>query len=484
MEFKPFKHQEQGIEHIKNVKNAALFDEMGIGKTFQVTRAACELWEQGEIDTLVVVAPAGVRGVWDDPQTGELSKFCTVPYRTLRFDARCKYTRLRPRSETETLTCVIVSYAYIRSTSKKRSKLDKLLRLLTGHRYMVVFDESSAIKSHKSQQTYAAIELSEYATRRIILNGTPIANNITDLWAQMRVLDWSYVNHMNFYHFRAKYAKMGGYMNKQIVGIKEDKVQELQLQLKPYVIRRLKKHCLDLPDKLYTYVEVPMPQPTYNNYVEMKNLLVTFLEKNPSVAMHGGVKITRLSQLTSGLLGGIQDAEDEFKVKEEPERIDYAKIDAFLEWLEDKEMPIIVWSRFRAEILDLYNKLAQTKFTCETVLGGQSDKKRQEIVNNFKEGKLDIIIGQPHAGGLGLTLTRASTVVYLSNDYSLIARLQSEDRAHRPGQKHNVTYVDFLSTTPNGQKTIDHAVLHKLRNKEDLVSCSTKEWIKILKSSE
>ena len=89
-------------------------------------------------------------------------------------------------------------------------------------------------------------------------------------------------------------------------------------------------------------------------------------------------------------------------------------------------------------------------------------------------------MGQPQAGGWGLNLQTAHTVVYLSNDYNLVTRLQSEDRAHRKGQHEKVTYIDFLATTPNGFQTTDHVVLKALQKKENLANWTYTQWMQAL----
>ena len=74
-------------------------------------------------------------------------------------------------------------------------------------------------------------------------------------------------------------------------------------------------------------------------------------------------------------------------------------------------------------------------------------------------------MGNPQAGGYGITLTQANTVIYYSNGYDLEKRLQSEDRAHRIGQKKSVTYVDFIA-----EKTVDEKIVKALRKKIDIAS--------------
>ena len=96
-------------------------------------------------------------------------------------------------------------------------------------------------------------------------------------------------------------------------------------------------------------------------------------------------------------------------------------------------------------------------------------------IRNYKS-ELRFFIGQPKTGGYGITLNAASTVVYYSNSYDLESRLQSEDRAHRIGQKKSVTYVDLISPG-----TIDEKIVEALRNKinlaDQVLNENTQHWL-------
>ena len=99
--------------------------------------------------------------------------------------------------------------------------------------------------------------------------------------------------------------------------------------------------------------------------------------------------------------------------------------------------------------------------------GATKQEERQRIIEEFQdpESEMQFFVGNSRTGGMGITLTEANTVIYYSNNYDLEVRLQSEDRAHRIGQKNNVTYIDLVS--PN---TIDERILKALTNKQNIAS--------------
>jgi SNF2 family DNA or RNA helicase len=113
------------------------------------------------------------------------------------------------------------------------------------------------------------------------------------------------------------------------------------------------------------------------------------------------------------------------------------------------------------------------------IYAGETDaEERQRIVTDFQEPRspLRFFVGQSRTGGYGLTLTEASTVVYYTNSFDLEVRIQSEDRAHRIGQKNNVTYIDLVT-----EGTVEEKVLKALRNKiniaSEVLSEGYKEWL-------
>ena len=110
--------------------------------------------------------------------------------------------------------------------------------------------------------------------------------------------------------------------------------------------------------------------------------------------------------------------------------------------------------------------------------GATTQEQRQKAIKQFQDpkSKVKYFIGNPQTAGYGITLTEAGTVIYFSNGYDLEKRLQSEDRAHRIGQKKSVTYVDFIAP-----KTVDEKIVKALRNKIDIASQvmgeELKQWI-------
>ncbi len=163
----------------------------------------------------------------------------------------------------------------------------------------------------------------------------------------------------------------------------------------------------------------------------------------------------------------------------------------FLTWLDemlyaDHDLKLLVWSRFRPEVKRLFDELliAQPKVSRGLIWGGQKTAERSAAVQLLDPRATPpgpvVVIGTPATGSMGLNLTAAHTVIYMSNDFSFKTRKQSEDRVHRPGQIHAVSYFDMIATGPQGQKTIDHTVVKALLNKQNLADMTTSAWLDIL----
>jgi SNF2 family DNA or RNA helicase len=487
----PFEHQKVGVRALITHPRFALFDEMGAGKTKQVIDTACFLADAGVIDTVLVISPASVRAVWAG-EFGEIDKHAWFPSTISEYHSKTP----RLAHAAGTLNWHVTNYEFIRD----KARLTALMTQLVNRKVMMVLDESSRIKSHKAATTKAVLKLSEFFpnSRKVILNGTPISNNPLDLWAQLEFLDPAIIGANGFFHYRAKYAVMGGWNQKQVIGWQN--LAEVQDRIKPFCLRRLKVDCLDLPEKTYTVRAAAFDEPTWKIYKQMRDECIAYLGDQPnqevSVAPQAVVRLLRLSQLTTGFIGGIQEqptaeliALSEMGVMPvnltAPREVSREKLDALLEMIEelleaDSSLRLLVWCRFRTEL----HRAAQEVFDrfkvhVGRIEGEQSEKERRATVTAFQdltEKRPMVLFGNPQAGGLGLTLHAAHRVVYMSNDYNLISRLQSEDRVHRPGQRHPVLYTDVIATGPEGQRTIDHIILNALRKKQDLASWTTDVW--------
>jgi SNF2 family DNA or RNA helicase len=156
------------------------------------------------------------------------------------------------------------------------------------------------------------------------------------------------------------------------------------------------------------------------------------------------------------------------------------RLNELLDVLEEVEGKAIIWANYIYDIEHIVKEI-QKKYGQDSVVqyyGAIESEKRQKNIQTFQnpDSKVRFFVGNPQTGGYGITLTAANTVIYYSNGYDLEKRLQSEDRAHRIGQKKSVTYIDLLA-----EGTIDEKIVKALRKKiniaSEILGEELKEWI-------
>jgi hypothetical protein len=479
----PFQHQIEAVEHMLAHPYSGNFSEMGMGKSKIVIDAAQIMYHAGVIDRMVVVAPASVRsGVWYDPELSELAKhlWLNTPAVITEYHSKIRKWTHGPASPTP-FRIVCCNFEFLRNKDRLA-----FLKAHCGPKTLLVLDEASLIKSWKAQQTKACESLRSVCGRIVILNGTPVSHSPGDLYSQAHIMHPSILDCKTWYHFRARYGVMGGYMSKVIV--KWVNLEDLQRRLAPYVIRELKINRLDLPEKMPPVaITVPLTSASWAAYRELRDDLVLELQTGVVTAVQAAVKVIRLSQITSGFVGGIEEDGNPLRgIK----TLSSEKLDMLISWLQERisDDPLfkcLVWSRHRYEIAVALPRLQQLPGVCVGEIRGDQTPEERGYALRLLDPRTTpnspvVVIGTPASGSMGLNLTAAHTVVYISSDYNYKNRAQSEDRVHRTGQAHAVSYFDILCTGTQGQKTVDHAVANAIRNKQDLAEFTTSAWIHAL----
>lgn len=484
MKYKPFKHQTIGTDLLVKNPIFALFDEMGLGKTKTCIDAAQMLFTKNIINKVLIISPAAVRSVWFDEDLGELAKhlWSNVSSRITEFHNQLQMWHYGPEDK-NFLRWMVTNFEYVRNDIHRA-----VLLQICDKKTLLILDESSCVKNHKAKQSVACLKIRRKCGRIILLNGTPITQSPMDMFSQGKIMDPKILGCPTQYQFIARYAVKGGFKGKQIKSWRF--LEDLQKRFKPYVIRRLKSECLDLPPKLEPVIyTIPLSQDTWNAYKEMRNEMITWLdEQTVSVAKQAITKILRLCQVTTGFIGGVHEIGD--TCVQETREVGREKLDFFLKWLNEQleiqgDLKLLVWCRFRAELQRLLSELKEYPgLTLGSITGGQKREARKEALTLLDPATVPtgpvVVVGSPQAGSLGLNLAAAHNVFYMSNDHSLKTRLQSMDRVHRPGQTYPVSYFDLMATGPKGERTVDHLILKALKTKEDLATWTTKAWVKEL----
>ena len=466
MEYKfktePYAHQLKALGASHNKENYALFMEMGTGKSKVLVDNIAMLYDKGKINAALIVAPKGVYRNWERQEIPihmpDHIVHNVVTWSPVTTKKQQK-ENLKLFKHGEQLTIFLMN---IEAFSTKKG-LDIAQRFLLAHQTLMAIDESTTIKSPTARRTKNVLKLRNYAKYRRILTGSPVTKSPLDLYTQCYFLDPYYLDFTSYYTFRNRYASMvdrnvGSHSFKLVTGYV--RLDELNDKLNKFSYRVLKEDCLDLPDKIYMKRFVTMTPEQTKLYEEIKKHALAELDGKMTSAASALAQMVRLHQITCGHL-----ATDDGEVT----AIKNNRINELLDVIEETNGKIIIWAIYRHDIKQIENTLAEKygQDSVKSFYGDTADSDRQDIVNAFqdRESNLRFFVGNPRTGGYGLTLTASHTVVYYSNSYDLEIRLQSEDRAHRIGQKEKVTYVDLIS-----EKTIDEFIVKNLRAKINLAT--------------
>jgi len=234
---------------------------------------------------------------------------------------------------------------------------------------------------------------------------------------------------------------------------------ELSDKLKEFSYRVLKDDCLDLPDKIFIKREIQLSPDQRRLYDQMKKEAIAVLKGKQSTTVNTLTQLMRLQQITCGHFTADDGA---------TQPIANNRITELMDVLEETEGKAIIWAHYQYDITAIINSVSK-KYGEESIVdyyGLTPQEERQPNIKRFQDDpKCRFIVGTPSTGGYGITLTAANTVIYYSNGYDLEKRLQSEDRAHRIGQKKSVTYVDIMA-----DDTVDEKIVKALRKKINIAS--------------
>ena len=475
---KPYKHQEDALHKSYDKENFAYFMEMGCGKSKVLIDNIAWLYWNSKIDTAIVVAPKGVYTNWKNNEIPAHLVDCITPkvYTWKSTLNKREQADLKSSVGGEARRHLRILLVNVEAFASK--KVFQFLEMFT-HRsnFLLAVDESTTIKNIKAKRTKALIKFAEGARYKRILTGAPITKSPLDLYSQCLFMSKKILGFESYWSFQGRYAviknvKMGSHQFNQVVGYKN--LEELKKKIEPHSFRVTKDEALDLPPKIYTTRQVDLTMEQERHYHSIKKTSVAFLESGEMVsAPEVMTQLLRLQQLLCGYL-----VTDDGETK----LIENNRMNVLMEVIEEMEGKIIIWSRFRHDIVSITEKL-KTTYGSNTVVnyyGDTSVEDRQDAIKKFQDKESDVrfFVSNPQTGGMGITLHAATNVIYYSNDFNLESRKQSEDRAHRVGQHHPVLYVDLMC--PN---TVDVHIVKTLLSKNKLANITlgerVLEWLKI-----
>nr|DAU04301.1 MAG TPA: Chromatin remodeling complex ATPase [Inoviridae sp.] len=334
-------------------------------------------------------------------------------------------------------------------TLRAKEVLEKMKKLVrSGEIGCIICDEVHLCKNSGSQQGKALLQLAKYVKYFYGLTGTPIMNSPLDTYVPLKLVGGEITSK---YQFLARYSIMGGFGGYEVVGFKN--LDELQMKLDMVSIRRKKTDVLDLPSKIYIdeYVELGKKQrKIYDDVLKMimENIDEISLSPDPLGQM---IRLRQATADTSILSSTIHES---------------AKIDRLKEIVKeivDNGDSCLIFSSWTTVTDILERELREYKMA--VITGKVKDRERQKK-KFMEDDSCHILIGTVAAMGTGLTLTKATTVIFMDEPYTRAAKEQAEDRAHRIGTTSSINIITLMA-----KDTIDEYI-HKLVMKKGVMSDS------------
>lgn len=469
-----YPHQREAVDRLLTHDAFILGLDPGLGKSRVVTEAACTLATQGVIDTVIVVCPAPLRSIWADPDPvlGEWAKWATVWAEVQEYSVRHSALPDPPG-----LLVLVTNPEFLRREPRLTALRDWIEG--TGRRVLLVLDESWLYQNPKATQTKAVWKLRKSCDRVVLLNGT--LGELKHQWAQFLICSPD-VFRASWYQVRARYARMGGYFNKEIVAYQHE--DEYAEKTAPFVLVRKFRDCVDLEEPVRTQIEVPLDEPTWSVYRALRDEFVAWLDEAVATALQAGVRAMRLAQVVNGFVGGVETPDD--PTPPAVRELGDEKLRALVaELVQTPAAKVLIFTRFRADVERTVRVLARefpTHRVC-ALYGSQTAEEREQAKRLLAPGGDPvpaIVVANAASGGAGLNLTAAAHVYFLGNDYSRKTRVQAEGRVDRIGQTERTRFVDVLATGPNGERTIDHGIVAALRRQEELAGAPLDAWRRLM----
>ena len=431
-------YQKYGYKWLKyltdNNLGACLADDMGLGKTLQAIALLSNLHEEKKKKSMVIM-PKSLIYNWEN----EIKKFAP------KLKVGVYYGINRDFSSLKKVDVILTTYGTI------RNDIENLLE----HKFdLLILDESQNIKNINSQTTKAVLLLN--AKKRVALSGTPIENNLLELYSLFRFLN------------PEMFGSVQRFTNSYILPIQKysdtSTIEELKKKIYPFLLRRVKKEVLeDLPDKIEKLVYVDMNDEHRRFYEERRRYYYSLLEKNTS--SQGNFDKFFVLQAINELRHIVSSPELENKkiISSKKEVL----IENVIEAIENNHK-VLVFVNYLSSIESICDSLKENKIKYLKMTGQTKD--RQNLVDKFQnDSRYKVFVMTLKTGGVGLNLVSADTIFIYDPWWNTTVENQAIDRAYRLGQDKTVFAYKMIMRNTIEEKILK---LQEMKNKllDDLIS--------------
>lgn len=436
----PRPYQVRAVQHLIDNQGAGLLLEPGLGKS-SCTLAALELFKEHKQAPALIVAPLRVcYSVW--------------PREAQKWGSSLKVAVLHGKHKLAALE----SGADVYCINPEGLKWLAVQRLVP-HFKIVVVDESTKFKNGQAQRYKLLERIIESVPRVICLTGTPAANNLQDLWAQVKLLDGGtrlgqFITRFRKKFFTSNLIRVGGGRVVEEWIPTPDTAGKITAAIQDICLYMKAEDYLDMPELIYNTITVDLPEVARDVYDVLERDLVADLGRDVVTAAHAAVVVNKLRQIT----GGHVYADDSTQT------LHTAKIDALLDLVEEQSgQPLLVAVGFQHEANAIRAALkAELGIDAPYLGGGISATKSDDIAAMWNEGRLPVLLAHPASVAHGLNLQAGGhAVAWYTLTWSLEEYDQFNRRVYRQGQDHAVI-VHHLTA----KDTVDERVVEVLQGKD------------------
>lgn len=445
-------NQIAGISHILKWKRGYLAHGMGCGKSCTALSIADYLVAHGIVRHTLIVCPKSVQlTVW--PKMHQTYSGHTKFYSITDTKKGKKF--LDALNSESDPTVVVINY------DKVKNVLQDLLRVRFA---LVIADEAHSLKNPRSQRSKCVAELSDKSTYSVVMSGTPVSKNMIDIFGQYRVMDPFWFGKSDWF-FKKRYCEMGGWMQHQIVGYKNEQELRRIMDTPAHVI--LKRDALPgLPPKVFSERVFQMSPDEQRIYKETKRKFLVELNDGRINIANAASRIQKLQEIANGFV--ITETGDISRFGE-------TKLSGLMDEIEEtgEADRVTVWCRFREDIAAIGHKMAHLLPERAFLAYHGDTKDRNAVLERFRATEGAVLAIQTQSGGMGLDLTCSHISFRYSRLFSWMDEEQAADRHHRPGQVFSVSYTDFIM-----EDTVDRKIQSVLEDRRSL-----SEWVTEKKGS-
>lgn len=399
----PYAHQKTTTDFIVNTKCCLITSDPGTGKTRAVLDAHAILGGR----TLVLAPLSILEAAWGE----DISKFQPqIKYGVAYAKNRAKIF------EDDTNEMVITNFEAVNFLQKNPQYCKQF--------DTIVIDEFTAFKNREAKRSKNLNKIISYFTNRIAMSGTPNSNTILDIWHPVFLVDGGERLGSRFYAFRhqACTPKFNGFANEWIdkPGIEEAVANKLS----DISIRFALSDCMDLPDNIVRTVNTKLTPNVQKQYKTLADESVLYTKSGTVNAVHAAARVKKLLQLVTGAVYD-EDGVVQFVHQE--------RYDIVMTLVGQRAHSLVAfnWKHERDALVELAQKEG---YTFEVIDGSVPAERRKDIVSRYQAGQIKVLFCHPQSAGHGLTLTKASTVIWCSPTYNAEHYQQFNQRIYRAGQ--------------------------------------------------